>query len=170
MILSLNNQAWLFITTILAGVVIGFLYDIIRISRKVIKHNHLFITVEDGVYWICVVFLIFFLMMHKNYGEIRFFSIFGSFMGMLFYFLTISPLVNLISNTVIAILKYSILLLLRIIFTPIRLILLLFRKPVKKANNFCQKKVRKLLHFGKVYVKINKNRVVRNAKILLKKK
>lgn len=170
MILSLNHQAWLFITTIGAGAAIGFLYDIIRIFRKVIKHNNLLIQLEDAVYWVFVVFFMFFLMLHENYGEIRFFSIYGAFMGMIFYLLTISKLINKISDTIIAVLKYIILLFLRIVFTPIRLILLLFKKPVMKTHNFCKKRVKKLLHSGKVYAKMSKKKAIRNARIILKKR
>lgn len=170
MILSLNEQATLFLLTVAIGAIIGFLYDVLRIFRKMIPHKSFFIQVEDGVYWICVVFFMFFIMMIKNDGEIRFFSVCGAFLGMGLYFLAISPIVNMVSDRVVAILKYLILLFFTILRTPFRIMWLIIGNPVRKTRYFIHSKTRKVLHLCRVYVKINRRNAIRNAKILFRKK
>lgn len=170
MILSLNAQAYLFLATVATGAVIGLLYDVIRIFRKVIPHKGIFIQVEDGLYWLCVIFFMFFVMLKKNYGEIRFFSVCGAFIGMILYYLLVSPLVNAVSDRVIAVLKYVVCLFFTIVLTPFRLLYLLFRKPVRKTEYFMKRKGKKLLHLCKLYVKINKKTANRNRKIMFRKK
>lgn len=170
MILSLNAQALLFLLTVVSGSAIGLLYDVIRIFRKMIPHKNLFIQVEDALYWICVIFCMFLIMLRENYGEIRFFSVCGAFLGMALYYLIVSPVVNAVSDKVVAVLKYVISLFFTILFTPFRLVYLIFRKPVRKARYFFRTKRKKWLHLCKVCVKIKMKAAGRNAKILLRKK
>ncbi len=170
MILSLNEQAMLFLLTVAVGAVIGFFYDVLRIFRKMIPHKSFFIQAEDGLYWVCVVFLMFFIMLKKNDGEIRFFSVCGAFLGMGLYFLAVSPVVNAVSDRAVAILHSIISLFFTILLTPFRLVWLVLGKPVKKTRNFFYVKRRKLLHLCKLYVKINKKAAIRNVRILFRKK
>ena len=37
---------------VLLGVFVAVIYDVIRIFRRVIKHNRFFISLEDILYWI----------------------------------------------------------------------------------------------------------------------
>lgn len=170
MILSLNYQAWLFLSTILAGVVMGITYDMVRILRIAVKHPKFLIQVEDGIYWIFVIFAMFFFMLHENYGEIRFFSILGAFLGMLVYFLTISKAIMGISSFIINFIKYIFFLLLRILFTPFRLLFKLFCIPARRTSKFFSKKYKNVLHLMKLYAKIKlkrfnvKNKIINNKK------
>ncbi len=170
MILSLNEQARLFLFVILAGTLIGATYDALRIFRKMIPHSMLLIQLEDALYWLGTAFFLFFMLLQQNYGEIRFFVIIGVFLGMLCYFLTLSPFINKISDKIVAVIHKILLTLFTIILTPFRLIYLLLRKPVKKTNTFFHKKMKKVLQFCKGYVKIKKRNFCRNVKILLHKK
>ena len=166
MILSLNAQAMLFLSVTLAGAFIGSIYDILRIFRKMIPHTMLFIQLEDAFYWIGTAFFLFFMLLQQNHGEIRFFVIMGAFLGMLLYFLTLSPIINKISDKIVALIHKIVFTFFTIVLTPFRLIYILLRKPVKKTNTFFHKKMKKVLQFCKRYVKIKK----RNVKILFHKK
>lgn len=169
MILSLNAQALLFASTVAVGAMLGLLYDMLRILRKAIPHKSFFVQIEDLLYWLTVIFVMFFFMLHKNYGEIRAFSVFGAFLGMAVYFLTVSRLILLVSEQIIRGLTYLVLLFFRIVLTPFRLVWLLVRKPVGKANRFFRTRIKKLLHFGKMYAKIRYTAVRRQLRILRKK-
>ena len=105
MILSMSGQAWLFLFTVITGFVIGFVYDIFRILRKTIPHNHFMVQLEDILYWICVSLLMFYFMLHRNYGEIRLFSIAGAALGGVLYFLTLSLIIMKTSVAVIEFIK-----------------------------------------------------------------
>ena len=52
MILSMGSQVKLFLLTILLGVITGFIYDLIKTLRKILKHNNFMIQVEDFLFWI----------------------------------------------------------------------------------------------------------------------
>lgn len=169
MILSYGYQARLFLTTIAVGALLGFAYDVFRIFRKMIPHSNFFIQLEDAVYWLSVILTMFLFMLHENYGEIRFFSIIGAFLGMIFYFLTVSRVVILVSSTVISFAKRVILLFLTIILTPFRLVWMLVGCPVKKTGRFFQRKSGNVLHFLRVYVKIRNIKLRRNFRMMGKK-
>lgn len=170
MILSLNDQARLFLCVTIAGALIGAAYDVLRIFRKMIPHNMILIQLEDALYWIGTAFLLFIMLLQQNYGEIRFFVIIGTFLGMLLYFFTVSPVVNKISDKIVALIHTIIITFVTILLTPFRLIYILLRKPVKKTNTFIHKKMKKVLQFCKGYVKIKKRNIRRNVKILFHKK
>ena len=101
-------------------------------------------------------------MLNNNFGEIRFFSIFGFFLGLSFYFLTFTKIIIKFSYLIINIITYIVKLFLEIIMTPFILIYKLFRRPVTKASYMINKKRKNLLHLIKVYAKI-KIRKIRQA-------
>ena len=154
MILSLHAQAQLFLLTILLGGGMGLVYDGLRVFRHALPHKPFWVQLEDGVFWLIAVFLVFGVMLHASSGEIRFFSIFGLFGGMGLYFLTLSRLVIAVSDRIIRLVKYMAVLFFRIVATPFRLVWLPFRKPLKKIRGFCAKQRKKLLHSLKLYVKM----------------
>ena len=154
MILSLHAQAQLFLLTILLGGIMGLVYDGLRVFRHALPHKSFWVQVEDGLFWVVAVFLVFGVMLRASTGEIRFFSIFGLFGGMGLYFLTLSRWVIAVSDRIIWLVKYVTGLFFRIVMTPFWLIFRLFCKPLKKIRGFCAKRRKKLLHSGKLYVKM----------------
>lgn len=159
----------LFLSTIAVGGILGFLYDIFRILRITFPHGYLLIQLEDLLYWVIVVFTMFLFMLDKNYGEIRFFSVCGAFLGMLFYFLTLSFVVMSVSGAVVRAVKWVLRLLLEIIWTPFRLVLMLFQKPARKVKSFARKKTKRCLHFAAVYGRMKKKKFKNTMQVLLKK-
>ena len=79
MILSLNDQAMLFLFVVFSGALIGAVYDCLRICRKMIPHKLFLIQIEDALYWLATAFFVFFMLLGQNHGEIRFFVIVGVF-------------------------------------------------------------------------------------------
>jgi len=121
MILSMPAQAWLFLSTVLVGVAIGLFYDVFRIFRKIIPHSTIVVQLEDLFFWLIVTIAVFYFMLHRNFGEIRPFTILGVIVGAALYFATIS---QWIVKVVVAVIKYVIkvfISVVRIIFTPLRL-------------------------------------------------
>ena len=114
-------QAWLFLSTVLVGAAIGLFYDIFRIFRKILRHPTAFVQLEDLFFWLVVTAAVFYFMLHRNYGEIRPFTIIGIIVGATLYFATIS---QWIIKVFVAIINYVIKVIVsvfRIIFTPFRL-------------------------------------------------
>lgn len=77
MILSLHAQAQLFLLTVFLGGGMGLFYDGLRVFRHALRHNAFWVQVEDGLFWLLAVFLVFCVMLHANAGEIRFLRFWG---------------------------------------------------------------------------------------------
>lgn len=169
MILSLHEQARLFLLCIALGGGMGLLYDCLRVFRHALRHKRFWVQAEDALFWLLAVFSVFGVLLKANSGEVRVFSLFGLFGGMGLYFLTLSRWVIAVSDSVIRFIRYCIRLFFRILFTPFRLLFLPFRKPLRKFGGFCADKRKKLLQSARVYVKMNKRRFRRDWKILRRK-
>lgn len=172
MILSMSSQASLFLTTVIIGVCLGFIYDWIRVFRNIIKHANIIIQIEDALYWIAISLAVFFIMLNKNYGEIRAFSIFGSFLGMIVYFFTISHIFMSVSMAIINFIKKVIIVTIRIIITPFRIILKILSYPAKyikgKLNKMCSYE-KKILKKYYLYAKIKRRKTINNIRVIFKK-
>lgn len=86
-----NENIFLFYA-LLMGIFITFIYDILRIIRRVIAHGALLVSLEDIVFWIYCGVKVFLLMYHESNGTLRWFAILGALVGMILYKKTISPL------------------------------------------------------------------------------
>lgn len=89
---SIYQETHFLLYSFLLGIIITFVYDNIRVLRRVIRHNTFFVSVEDLVFWIGVSLSIFLLQHRENAGVFRWFSVVGAFLGMLFYRKTVSRL------------------------------------------------------------------------------
>ncbi|NLL78378.1 MAG: hypothetical protein GX234_00920 [Clostridiales bacterium] len=76
--------------SVFLGLMITFLYDVIRIFRRVLRHGSFLVSLEDLAFWIFCSVCIFRLLYHENNGVFRWFVIMGAAAGMLFYKMTLS--------------------------------------------------------------------------------
>lgn len=76
--------------SILMGVFVSFIYDIIRIFRRVVSHNRIFLSIEDLGYWMFCAWEMFCLLYRESNGVLRWFAILGVALGMALYLLTVS--------------------------------------------------------------------------------
>lgn len=70
---------------LLMGIFITFLYDLLRIFRRVVPHNGFFVSMEDLAFWIYCGGEVFLLMYHEGNGSLRWFAVLGAVLGMLLY-------------------------------------------------------------------------------------
>ncbi len=75
---------------LLMGVFITFVYDLLRILRRVIPHNIFWISLEDLVFWGFCAVEVFLLMYHVSNGTLRWFAVLGALLGMFLYSKTLS--------------------------------------------------------------------------------
>lgn len=73
------------------GVFITFVYDILRILRRVFPHKGFLVSLEDMIFWIYCTIKVFLLMYHESNGTLRWFAILGAIAGMLIYMKFVSP-------------------------------------------------------------------------------
>ena len=87
----MSGEFQLFIWSIVYGVVILFLYDLIRSVRNVFRHGKILIAVEDFMFWIGIGIFLFSRLYAANGGILRGYFFWGILSGMLAYYGTISP-------------------------------------------------------------------------------
>lgn len=74
------------------GIYITFVYDLLRILRRVVPHSSFWVSVEDLAFWIYCAGKVFLLMHHESDGTLRWFAVLGALVGMLLYRKTVGAL------------------------------------------------------------------------------
>ena len=116
------NENSFLLYALLMGIFITFIYDIIRIFRRVVPHGSFLVALEDIAFWIYCAAEVFLLMYHESNGTLRWFAVLGAMMGMFSYKKLIStPFVKYIS-----LLLQKLLMLIRkgfaVLLKPVRLV------------------------------------------------
>lgn len=135
MSISMGEQTSTFILTVCVGFFIGFVYDLFRILRKTLKHVNIFTQLEDLIFWIFVSLVMYYILLSKNYGEVRAFSIIGAFIGMIIYFMTLSQIFVPITVKTIGLIKKCIVFIIKIAFIPINFVIKLVKYPYNFFKN-----------------------------------
>ena len=86
----IGNEAILFVTSAFCGMGLVFVYDVLRIIRRIIPHGNVWIGIEDVCYWIFCTIHVFLLLYLKNDGRMRGYCFLGILLGGLFYAFSIS--------------------------------------------------------------------------------
>lgn len=102
------------------GIGITFLYDWLRIFRRVLPHRQIVVSLEDLLFWIFCTMYVFWWMYRVSNGGMRWFAIAGALTGMGLYKKFISRLlvtyVSLLLKRVLEIIEK----ILRILLRPVR--------------------------------------------------
>ena len=80
----------MFLMAAATGIGMVFVYDLFRIFRRVVRHNTVWVAIEDMFFWIGCAFWLFRLMYRQIDGSIRAFVILGALVGMLLYNISLS--------------------------------------------------------------------------------
>lgn len=117
------NENVFLLYALLMGIFITFLYDILRIFRRVVPHGNFMVSLEDIGFWIYCAAEVFLLMYHESDGILRWFAVLGALMGMMLYRKTVSPFlvkyVTLVLRKLLSVLgKIG-----RILFRPMKIVL-----------------------------------------------
>ena len=67
------------------GIYITFVYDILRIFRRVIPHSRFWVSAEDLGFWMYCGAEVFLLMYRESDGTLRWFAVMGALVGMFLY-------------------------------------------------------------------------------------
>lgn len=137
------------IHALLLGLFFSFVYDLLRIARRVVRHNAFLVSLEDLGFWIYCGAEVFLLMYHESNGTLRWFAVMGALAGMLAYGKTISPFfvkyASLGLQKALQLLSKC----LRWLFTPLRLLAGKTKKGAKKAGRNLRVSGRKALRMIK---------------------
>ena len=90
------------------GVFITFVYDLLRIFRRVVPQGPFLVSMEDMAFWVYCGGEVFLLMYHESDGTLRWFAVIGALLGMFLYKKLVSGLfvkyVSLLLNMVLGLL------------------------------------------------------------------
>ena len=155
--LSTSNQAYVFLFTVYAGFIIGFLYDCCRMVRKMI-HAGVFVTgVLDLLFWSMIGMLSFLVIFYVNNGDVRLYTILGFVIGWILYILTLSPFVMKALNWIYRALAAMIQWLVKILLWPFRMLWKAVSRPLafikRNWNRWWTERRRKFLSCLKKTVK-----------------
>ena len=93
-----------------SGAFITFIYDLLRIFRRVISHGNVWIGMEDFLFWIWTSFWIFSVLYRTNDGSLRIYTILAMVLGMIIYHKTLSePFVRITGGFLKKILRFLVL-------------------------------------------------------------
>ncbi len=73
------------------GIFITFVYDLLRIFRRVVPHRLFFVSLEDLAFWFYCAAEVFLLMYRVSNGTLRWFAVIGALAGMFVYIKLVSP-------------------------------------------------------------------------------
>ena len=164
-----------FVNSLIVGIVITFAYDWLLILRRCIRHNIVFISIEDILFWLACALGVFYVLYNENNGILRWFAVCGATIGMILYKKLVSPLfVKFTSDLIITAFKLlvkPILFICRKIFSLLRKIFLFLQKKyifcykkAKKVNRIAKKKLTIKARLIKIYLCKQRNQMrERNA-------
>ena len=166
---TVQSEAVFFLAAVLAGVVTAFLYDIIRISRRIVSINASAVNGEDILFFAIAAGLLFYVAYIKNSGEIGLHGILGGVLGATGYAVLIR---NRFVNLGTTFLKWAIkgsVFVLKTAFSPIKIILKAVKKPVSIIAWYTGRSLRRakrIAKTGKAKVKMR----LRAALLMARKK
>lgn len=131
----IRTEITLFLISVLTGVWILFVYDLLRILRRVFPRGSVLVGIEDLLYWCAAGILVFYVIFTNNDGSLRGFCLAAILLGMLLYNQSISKyLVKGLSAALIAIF--------RLIKRVFRVIFLPFSFLLKKTREILLKRLK----------------------------
>ncbi len=89
MSVSIIEEFYFGVYSIVTGIGLALLYDVIRLWRRIVKHRRWQRDIEDIFYWIVCFLISFYLLYYGNNGVIRYFAVMGAGVGMLLYSFTV---------------------------------------------------------------------------------
>ena len=155
----MENENVFLLHALLMGIFITFIYDLLRIFRRVVPHRNFFVSAEDLFFWIYCGGEVFLLMYHESDGTLRWFAVMGALAGMYLYMKLVSPfLVEYASLGFVKILGF-LKKVLQLLLKPVRFLLGKTAGAVRKTG----KRTHRL--FGRVKGRL-KNRLTYYLKVL----
>ena len=121
------NQLYILLSFFLAGISIGILFDVFRITRKSFKTPNIIIYIEDALFWILTGLIILTTTVICTDGQIRLYMILMIITGAFIYFLLVSKYFININVKILKILKS----ISKFITQPFRKILTFIKKYIK---------------------------------------
>jgi len=133
MLMSTVNQAYVFLSTVYGGIIIGFIYDLYRMIRRIIRPKRFMTGALDMLFWLTTSLVTFIVLYFANGGEVRLYTFLGFILGFTIYMLALSPFVMGLFYWLYGLTKKVLNFLMRIIMVPIRFLWRIIMIPANAA-------------------------------------
>lgn len=137
-----------FTHSVLAGLVITFIYDWVYVFRRLFKHGKILISAEDLIFWLACGIGVFYMLYKENNGTLRWFAVLGATIGMFFYKLAVKDGFVNIMSTCIHKIMWFICRLLQVVLKPLKCLfyagktcVLYLGRKLKKCKEFIKKRL-----------------------------
>lgn len=98
-------QLYIFLATFYGGVVIGFLYDLYKIYRRILNPSKIVEIIQDLLFWLVITVVAIAVLLYSNDGSLRWYTFLGFIIGALIYNILLSSIVVKIVNKFLMTLK-----------------------------------------------------------------
>lgn len=78
---GIEKEISVFLQAILAGNMVCLVYCVLRVFRRIVRHNLFFISLEDILFWVGAAIFLFVQLNRSNQGEIRWHFVAGVIAG-----------------------------------------------------------------------------------------
>ena len=106
--MSVSEQARNFCLFFIIGLFIGFIFDLFRSFRRNFKMKNIFVYIQDIIFLIISGLIFFRSVILFSNGDIRFYIVFSTILGISIYFLTISETYVIITDVILRSIKFFI--------------------------------------------------------------
>ncbi len=137
------NQLYTFAIFIVAGIIIGIIFDMFRISRKTFKTIDVLTYIEDLIFWIIVGLFLIYLIFNFSNGQIRLYMFIGVAVGVTIYILLFSNFFIKVNVKIITFIKGIIKKILQLITYPIKIVFKVLKRILLKPISFIFINIRK---------------------------
>lgn len=127
-----TSQAYIFFVFIINGMIISFIFDIFRISRKTFKTPDWLTYVEDIFFWLISCIILAYSIYTYNNGGIRLYMFIGLLIGSIIYIITISKYIVKISVNIINKIKHILQIVTKCVICPIKIVIKCIKNRVGK--------------------------------------
>ncbi len=142
----MGSENQFLIHALLMGISVTFLYDILRIARRVVPHKGFLVSLEDLCFWAYCTEKVFLLMHRFSNGMLRWFAVLGALAGMFLYRKLASPVLVKYASLALLWIKQRLSSFLAFLWKPFRLLWRgarsLLRRILKKKLTFLVKVLR----------------------------
>ncbi|OQB14072.1 MAG: Spore protein YabQ [Firmicutes bacterium ADurb.Bin193] len=128
--ITVSDQLYIFSLCIACGAAMGAIFDLFRVSRRLIRTGYKASAAEDIAFWTITAFVFFLFVLGVNSGEIRFYIYMGAFAGAALYFLILSRYVLKVSVFAAGIIIKVCAFVIKIVMKPVMFVFKLLRKPL----------------------------------------
>ncbi len=146
----IRQETLVFLLSVLHGVSLTFLYDLLRALRRAFVHGLILLSLEDFLFWLFAGFLTFCLAFRNTDGVIRGYVAVGIALGAVLYHLTVSPLVLRGISGLLKLIRKAAGVIRSVLSKPVKKIWQIWKKTIEFARKkgYNASKMRKNRHCG----------------------